>query len=248
MTASRRRTVLITGASRGIGRAAAVAAAEAGMDVIAVAHRGEDAIREVVAEVEGRGVRGLGLLADVSNPADVQRLARQVDETFGSLDALVNNAGIAIRQTLAETTLDAWNRTLAVNLTGPFLMAQAFVPLLQKGHDPVIVNVSSIAGRIGGRVGPAYVASKGGLLALTNYLVSHLKPLGIRVNGVAPGQVETDMVRELGIPPLPDPIAGVPDRFGQPEEVAEVIVFLCRTSNRFLNGETIYLTGGRMYF
>jgi 3-oxoacyl-[acyl-carrier protein] reductase len=242
-----RRVVLVTGASRGIGRATALAAASEGMDVALVARRDSQALAAVAEEVTRRGVRATGVLADVGTLDGVERIAAHVEQEYGRLDALVNNAGIATRRGVTEVSVDDWRETLAVNLIGPFFLVRACLPLLRRGQDPAVVNVASIAGRIGGRVGPHYAASKGGLIALTKYLALHLQAEGIRVNCVAPDLTDTEMPRRLGLAPEPHPWGPAPS-LGRPEDVAEVIVFLCRPGNRFLNGECVHLTGGRQYY
>lgn len=243
----RRRVVLITGASRGIGRATALAAASEGMDVALVARRDLQALAAVADAARARGVRATWLLADVGQLVDIEKIATHVAQAYGRLDALVNNAGVATRRSVTDVSVAEWQDTLAVNLTGPFFLVRACLPLLRKGDDPAVVNVASIAGRIGGRVGPHYAASKGGLIALTRYLALHLRADGIRVNCVAPDLTATEMPRQLGLVPPADS-AGTPVCLGRPEDVAQVIVFLCRPGNRFLNGECIHLTGGRQYY
>lgn len=246
-TADGRRVLLVTGASRGIGRAVALAAADEGLDVVLVGRRDLQALVAVATEVQARGVRATYVLADVGSQEGVEAIVAHVAQAHGRLDALVNNAGVGTRRTVAEVSREEWQETLAVNLTGPFFLVQACLPLLRKGHHPAVVNVASIAGRIGGRVGPHYAASKGGLIALTRYLALHLGPEGIRVNCVAPDLTDTDMPRRLGLlPATPSPNA--PVRLGRPDEVAQVIVFLCRPGMSFLNGECIHLTGGRQYY
>ncbi|MDR7554344.1 MAG: SDR family oxidoreductase [Armatimonadota bacterium] len=245
--AQERRILLVTGASRGIGRATALAAAAQGMDLVLVARRDADGLHATAEQARACGVRATTVLADVSLPVDVERIAGHVEREHGRLDALVNNAGIASQRGLTEVSLAEWQETLAVNLTGPFLVVRACLPLLRQGHDPAVVNVASIAGRIGGRVGPHYAASKGGLIALTKYLALHLRNEGIRVNCVAPDLTDTDMPRRLGL--VPEPYGGEQaPQLGRAEDVAEVIVFLCRPGNRFLTGECIHLTGGRQYY
>jgi 3-oxoacyl-[acyl-carrier protein] reductase len=245
--AQERRILLVTGASRGIGRATALAAAEQHMDLVLVARRDADGLQATAEQARARGVRATTVLADLGLPTEIERVAAHVEREHGRLDALVNNAGIASRRGLVEVSLAEWQETLAVNLTGPFLLIRACLPLLQRGRDPAVVNVASIAGRIGGRVGPHYAASKGGLIALTKYLALHLREQGIRVNCVAPDLTDTDMPRRLGL--VPEPHGGQPGlQLGRAEDVAEVIVFLCRPGNRFLTGECIHLTGGRQYY
>lgn len=240
------RRILITGASRGIGRATALAAARRGYQVALLA-RSTARLSEVSEEIRRSGGRVLQIVTDVTRPTDLQRASETIAAEWGALDALVNNAGIARRQSFSETELADWEQVIETNLTAPFLVTKAFYPLLKRGWQPAIVNVASIAGRIGGKVGPHYGASKAGLIALTRYLAGDLKGDGIRANCVAPDLTDTDMLDDIGLRSAAH--AGRPNSGpGHPDEVARTILFLAQANMPFLNGECVHLTGGKQYY
>jgi 3-oxoacyl-[acyl-carrier protein] reductase len=234
------KVALVTGAGRGIGRAIALALASAGVDV-AVNYRSRDGeAEEVVARIKGLGRRPLAIKADVSAPADVQRIARAVEEQLGAPTILVNNAGIATTHSIEDITEKDWNDTIATNLTSAFLMIQAVLPGMRVGKWGRIISLSSVAAQIGGVVGPHYAASKAGILGLTHYYAVYLAKEGITVNAIAPGPVSTDMV--AGIANLKPNLVPV-GRFGTAEEIAEVALMLVR--NGYITGQTINVNGGR---
>jgi 3-oxoacyl-[acyl-carrier protein] reductase len=226
---------LVTGGSRGIGRAIALALAEAGADVaINYLSRVEDA-RRVCAEVEKRGRRGLMVQADVSVLAEVSRMIRAVEQGLGEINILVNNAGIARPRSIAEITEQDWDETMDVNLKSAFLVSQAVLPA-KWGR---IINISSVAAQWAGIIGPHYNASKAGMLGLTRSYAAHLAPEGITVNAVAPALIETEMIAGNA---QADPGRIPVGRLGTVEEVAEAVVLLVR--NGFMTGQTINVNGG----
>ncbi len=244
------RVALVTGASRGIGRAIAVELARAGFAVgVNYAHRLEQA-EETVAVITAGGGEAAALQADVSDPQAVESMFAALDGRFARLDALVNNAGIG-RRIESLTAIDdaTWRRTLAVNLDGAFYCMRAAVPRLRAAGGGRIVNISSGAARTGGMVGAHYAASKAGLLALTAKAARELARDGIAVNAVLPSVIETEML---------DALAGTAEarerlraqfpigRFGRPEEVAQVVRFLVAEAPSYLTGEFISLRGGRL--
>lgn len=240
---------LVTGASRGIGRAVALELARAGFAVGVNYLRSEAEARGVVAAIEQDGGRAAALQADVSDPAAVQRMFEALDRRFTRLDALVNNAGFALRVGAIERIDDeTWRRTLAVNLDGAFYCMRAAIPRLRAAGGGRIVNVSSGAALTGGVIGGHYAAAKAGMLALTAKAARELAREGISVNAVLPSAIETDMMGELFSGPdarergrAQFPIR----RFGRPEEVAAVVRFLCVEAPPYLTGESISLRGGR---
>jgi 3-oxoacyl-[acyl-carrier protein] reductase len=242
--------VLVTGASRGIGRAIAFALADAGWTVgVNYATRRADAER-VVGEIEARRGAAVALAADVSDPAAVEAMFAALDRRVGRLDALVNNAGIG-RRIDALTAIDdeTWRRTLAVNLDGTFYCMRAAIPRLRAAGGGRIVNVSSGAARTGGAIGAHYAASKAGVLALTAKAARELAADNIVVNAVLPSVIATEMLDAVAAGAEAQerlrkqfPIG----RFGRPEEVAAVVRFLIVDAPAYLTGEAISLRGGRL--
>jgi len=244
------KVALVTGASRGIGRSIAETLAAAGYAVVVnFASRVEDADATVAAIGAGGGT-AVAVQADVSDVAAVTRMFATVDERFGRLDALVNNAGIGRRiDRLTEIDDDTWRRTLAVNLDGAFYCMRAAIPRLEAGGGGRIVNISSGAAHTGGAIGAHYAASKAGMLALTAKAARELARAGIAVNAVLPSVIETEMLDAVA----PDAAARarvmsqVPiGRFGRPEEVARLVRFLVVEAPDYLTGEFISLRGGRL--
>ncbi len=233
------KVALVTGASRGIGRAAALALAAAGADV-AVNYRSRGAAaRETCSLIRGLGRRSLELRADVSQAREVAAMVAAIEGDLGRVSILVNNAGIVSQKHLAEISEADWDEMLAVNLKSAFLATRAVLPGMRAQGWGRIIYLSSIAAQTGGVTGPHYAASKAGLLGLTHSYARHLVREGITVNAVAPALIETEMVtRNLAVTPEVIPVG----RFGTPEEVAEVIVMLAR--NGYITGQTINVNGG----
>jgi NAD(P)-dependent dehydrogenase (short-subunit alcohol dehydrogenase family) len=182
----------------------------------------------------------------VSDPAAVAAAFGRVAARFGRLDALVNNAGIAVFKPILETTPEEWNRVLAVNLTGPFLCTQAAAPLMAEGGGGAVVNVTSISGLRASTLRVAYGTSKAGLAHLTKQQAVELATLGIRVNAVAPGPVDTAMAKAVHTPEIRrDYHDTIPlDRYGLEAELAEAIFFLCSDRAAYITGQVIAVDGG----
>jgi 3-oxoacyl-[acyl-carrier protein] reductase len=230
---------LVTGASRGIGRAAALALAAAGADVAVNYRAREEAARETCRLIQDLGRRALPLRADVSQAGEVARMLESIEAELGWVAILVNNAGIVAQKPLAEISEADWDEMLAVNLKSAFLVTQKVLPAMRAQGWGRIINISSIAAQQGGVTAPHYAASKAGLLGLTHSYARHLVREGITVNAVAPALIKTEMVtRNLAVTPDLVPMG----RFGDAEEVAEVIVMLAR--NGFITGQTINVNGG----
>jgi len=244
------RVALVTGASRGIGRAIAVELARAGFAVgVNFVHRPDQA-EETVAAITAGGGEAVALHADVADPQAVEAMFAALDRHFGRLDALVNNAGIGTRiESLTAIDDATWRRTLAVNLDGAFYCIRAAVPRLRAAGGGRIVNISSGAAKTGGMIGAHYAASKAGLLALTAKAARELAREGIAVTAVLPSVIETEMLDDLaGSPEARERLrAQFPiGRFGRPEEVAQVVRFLIAEAPSYLTGEFISLRGGRL--
>jgi len=233
------RVALVTGSSRGIGRAIALALAKAGADV-AVNYRSRSAdAQAVVTAIRALGRRSVALEADVSNGAAVIHFIRSVEEALGPIDVLVNNAGIALRRKLEELTEGDFDTTLAVNLKSAFLCSQAVWPGMRARRWGRIVNISSGAARGGGVVGAHYNASKAGMEGLTRGYAARLARHGITVNAVAPSLIETEMTSANS---LADSARIPVGRLGSGEEVAQAVLMV--VSNAYMTGQTVQVNGG----
>jgi 3-oxoacyl-[acyl-carrier protein] reductase len=240
------KVALVTGAGRGIGAAIAVTLAEYGCDVVANDIAPLDRAEQVVRDIEQLGRKALAIEADVSDHEQVKRMVEQTLATFGRLDVLVNNAGIIRRGTLADHTPAEWERVLKVNLWGPFNCLKEVVPVMVKQASGKIINISSIAGKVGDLASaPSYGASKGALNAFTKAMARELAPHGITVNAIAPHAIETEMSQEWPAEKRRQIIASIPlGRLGTPREVAETAAFLASDGANFITGEIIDVNGG----
>jgi len=233
------KVALVTGASRGIGRAAAVALAKIGATVaVNYKTRGQEA-EAVSREIQDMGGRVVALQADVSIAADVNRMVRQVESQLGPVAVLVNNAGITRPQPIDKITEKDWDEVLAVNLKSVFLVTQAVLPAMRAAKRGRIINLSSVAAQTGGVIGPHYAASKAGIIGLTHSYAALLAKEGITVNTIAPALIETDMIRDN---PRATPALIPVGRFGTVDEVADVVVMLA--TNGYITGQTINVNGG----
>jgi len=233
------KVALVTGASRGIGRAAAVALARAGC-AVAVNYRE----RAAEAEDAAREIRALGascavIRADVARRVEIEALVREVESGLGPIGILVNNAGIARPQKIEDIREEDWNELIAVNLTSCFLATQAVVAGMRARRWGRIINISSVAAQLGGAVGPHYAASKAGMIGLTHGYAKWLAREGVTANAIAPALVVTDMVTSN--PNARADLIPV-GRFGSVEEVADVVVMLA--GNGYITGQTINVNGG----
>jgi 3-oxoacyl-[acyl-carrier protein] reductase len=233
------RVALVTGSSRGIGRAIAYALAAEGADVaINFLTRSAEA-QALELEIRTLGRQCANIHADVSAAKDVTRLVGGAEDMLGPIDILVNNAGIARPQPIEEITEEDWDQVITANLKSCFLVTQAVLPGMRKRQWGRIVNLSSVAALVGGIVGPHYAASKAGMLGMTRYYAQKLATEGITINSIAPALIETEMVKaNLNARPDRIPVG----RYGTPEEVAEVAVMLAK--NAYMTGQTIHINGG----
>jgi len=244
MTTSITKVALITGAARGIGLATAKRFLAEGWAVALIDV--EDAqLREAAASLADP-VNVLALHCDVSDAAAVHGAMARINERFGRLDALVNNAGVAVFKPILETADDEWDRVLAVNLTGPFLCIKAAVPLMREHGGGAIVNITSISGLRASTLRVAYGTSKAGLAHLTKQAAVELASLGIRVNAVAPGPVDTAMAKAVHSPAIrADYHDAIPlNRYGLEEELADAIFFLCSERASYITGQLLAVDGG----
>lgn len=233
------KNALVTGASRGIGRAIASALARDGYHVFAVARKSYDALLALQQETGCTPV-----LADVSDPAQVDALFDSLSRTCGCLDVLVNNAGISYIGLLQDMSVDDWDAVIHTNLRSAFLCSRLALPAMIRRQQGVILNISSMWGEHGASCEVAYSASKGGLNAFTRALAQEVAPSGIRVNAIACGAIDTDMNRFLSSDEREQLEASIGlGRFGTPDEVAQLAAFLCSDRSSYLTGQVITLDG-----
>lgn len=244
------RVAIVTGGAGTIGGATARRLAEEGARV-AVADRHLAAAEAVAAEIRGRGGDALGIEVDVTSDPSVEALVQAVVHAWGRIDVLFTCAGVLVSGSVVETSLEDWERTLAVNLTGPFLCSRHVVPVMIAGGGGTIVHMSSTAGIVAEPSIAAYAASKGGVLMLGRQMAVDYARSGVRVNVICPGWIDTPFnapaVDQAGGPEALAPFidAMVPlGRQGRPEEVADVVVFLASAESRLMTGSVVVVDGG----
>jgi 3-oxoacyl-[acyl-carrier protein] reductase len=237
------KVAIIAGGGQGIGRATALAFAEAGAAVV-LAQRTPGPLEETRALVEAAGGRALVVPTDVADEAAVEHLVRATVEAFGQVDVLVNNAGVVRQGQLGTTDAAEWDEALGINLRGAFLLTNAVFPLMRERRTGAIVNVASIAGQTGGTLASVnYTASKGGLISLTKATAKQMAPWG-RANSVTPGQILTRM-GSMTAADLDAVAARTPlGRIGEASEVAHAILFLASPASSFITGHTLNVNGG----
>ena len=245
MSAQHRAAALVTGSSRGIGRAIAYRLAMEGWPVCVNWHERRDAGDRLVREIRERGGEAVAIGADVSDMDAVSHMARETETLLGPVELLVNNAGIAGQCLFQDITDELWNRYFAVNLGGARNAIRAVLPHMLHEKRGCILNISSIWGLRGASCETAYACTKAGLIALTRSLALELAPSGIRVNCIAPGVINTDMVQVLGAETLRELAVQTPlGRLGTPEDVAEAAAFLCSDGASFVTGQILCADGG----
>ena len=239
------KTALVTGSSRGIGRAVARELAHQGWAVgINYLHR-EDKAQERVEELTAAGCQAAAFQADVADGAAVASMVKELGETFSPVELVVNNAGVAGQSLFQDISDEMWNRYLAVNLGGARNTIKAALPHMISEKRGCIVNISSIWGQRGASCEVAYACTKAGIIALTRSLAMELAPSGIRVNCVAPGVINTDMVQVLGQETLDDLAKETPlGRLGTPEDIAYAVSFFASERAGFITGQVLTADGG----
>ncbi len=239
-------TVLVTGASRGIGAAIAVACAEAGADVAVGYHDGSEGATRIVERVRSLGRRAAGFQADVRQPEEVAAMVDQVLSELGRIDALVNNAGVMPETRVEDMTVEEWNEVIGVDLTGAFLCSRSVLPHMLERGSGSIVMIASRLGQIGFAGVAHYAAAKAGLIAFAKSLAKEVGPRGVRVNSVAPGVTITEMTTDLTAGEVGEKrLAELPSgRFATAPEVAASVVFLLTDAAALYHGQTLGPNGG----
>lgn len=240
------RVAIVTGASKGLGKSMALALAEAGADVALLARDVEN-LKSVKETIEGLGRRAEFFVVDVLNKTEIDTAIKKALDAFGQLDILVNNAGVNVRKPVLEISPEEWDLVINTNLKGYLLMAQAVVPhMLSRGTGKVI-NMASILGSVALPSQVAYASSKGGVIQMTKVMALEWATRGIQVNAIGPTYFETPLVAQLRNDP--ERYNFIVDRtpmgrWGQPDELAGVVVFLASRASDFVTGQTIFVDGG----
>ncbi len=241
------RVAIVTGSSRGIGLGIARGFAREGADVV-ITSRHEESLAGPAEEMRGVGARVLSLVVDVAKPEDVERMVSRTMEEFGRIDVLVNNAGMPMVEPSEELALEKWQQTVDTNLTGSFLCAQAVGRVMLQQGSGSIINIASLTSYLGIPMRTAYSVTKSGVLGLTRTLASEWAPRGVRVNALAPGWIETDIMKGLIARGALDPqklISRTPmGRIGTPEDLVGPAVFLATEDSAFITGQIIPVDGG----
>ena len=239
------KTALVTGGSRGIGRAIALKLASMGANVAILYAGNADAAAETVTAIEALGARGLAVQCDVSNFEQVSSAVKQVKEALGRVDILVNNAGITRDKLALRMSPEDFDRVLAVNLNGAFHTIRALYADFMRQRSGRIINIASIAGVMGNAGQANYAASKAGVIGLTKSIARELAPRGITCNAIAPGFIETDMTAKMNQDAFEAMTKSIPlARVGKPEDVAELTAFLAGDAAGYITGAVIHVDGG----
>lgn len=236
---------LVTGGSRGIGRAVAVALAKAGADVAITYARSAEAAEEVKAEIEALGRRAIAVQADAVDAGRADEVIGQITKAWERLDVVVNNAGITKDTLIMRMTEEQWDDVITTNLKSVFNYSKAAIRPMMRQRSGSIINVSSVVGISGNAGQTNYAASKAGIIGFTKSLAKEIASRNIRVNAIAPGYIRTEMTGQLNEDVLKAIEGSIPmGRSGEPEEVADTIVFLASDASRYITGETIRVDGG----
>ncbi|MBP0724878.1 3-oxoacyl-[acyl-carrier-protein] reductase [Bacillus sp. RG28] len=243
------KVALITGGSRGIGKAIALTLAKNGADVIVNFSGNEQAANEVVNEIQSLGRQAISIKANVANSDEVTSMMKQAVDTFGKVDILVNNAGIT-RDGLLLRMKDAdWDDVINTNLKGVFLCTKAVAKHMTRQRSGRIINITSVVGQIGNPGQINYVAAKAGVIGVTKTAARELASRQITVNAIAPGFIETDMTNELSETVKSQMLSNIPlQSFGQPEDIANAVLFLAADASRYITGQTINVDGGLVMY
>ena len=239
------KTAVVTGASRGIGRSIAIDLAKSGANVVVNYSGNEAKANEVVDEIKALGQQAFAVKADVSNAEEVQAMMKQAIDTFGSIDILVNNAGITKDNLLMRMKENEWDDVININLKGVFNCTKAVTRQMMKQRSGRIINLASVVGVCGNPGQANYVAAKAGVIGLTKTTAKELATRHITVNAVAPGFISTDMTDKLDDNVQTEMLKQIPlARFGAPEDISNVVVFLASEGAGYITGQSIQVDGG----
>ena len=239
------RMALVTGASKGIGEVIAISLAKAGAKVAINYHTGAESAAGVVDAIASFGGEALAVGGDVSQEDQVDSIVKEIVQNWGGLDILVNNAGITRDKLLLRMSADDWDKVISVNLRGVYLATKGVLPHMIRQRRGRIVNMSSVVGLSGNPGQANYAASKAGIIGFTKSMAREVASRNITVNAVAPGYITTDMVQKLPEDVQKGILANIPmSRFGTPEDVAEVVTFLCTDGASYVTGQVIGIDGG----
>ena len=241
------KTVIVTGGSRGIGRAIAIDFAKSGANVVVNYNRSADKAEEVVKEVEALGVKGLAVQCDVSSQEDVEKLLKEAVDTFGAVDFLVNNAGITKDTLILRMKEQDWDSVLDTNLKGTFMTTKVIGKYMLKKKQGRIVNITSVVGIMGNAGQSNYAASKAGVIGFTKSIAKEFASRGLTVNAVAPGFIESDMTDVLSDDVKAAYSKAIPmGKMGKPEDVANAVKFLCSDMSKYITGQVVQVDGGML--
>ncbi|MBS3994610.1 MAG: 3-oxoacyl-[acyl-carrier-protein] reductase [Alkaliphilus sp.] len=239
------KTAIVTGGSRGIGKAIAIKLAEQGANIVVNYSSSPESANEVIRMIEAIGRQGIAIKADVSNPSEVEELISIAEAKFSSIDILINNAGITRDTLLMKMKEDDWDSVITTNLKGTFNCTKAVTKKMIRQRSGKIVSVASVIGIVGNAGQANYAASKAGIIGFTKSIAKELGSRNINVNAVAPGYIQTDMTDKLSAEVKEGLMAGIPlKRLGAPEDVANIVVFLCTEEASYITGQVFNVDGG----
>lgn len=241
-----KKTALITGASRGIGTACAIALAKSGYNIILNYNKSHDKAENLASIIaDNYAVDVLCVQADVSDKAQVDAMVEKAVEKFSGIDVLVNNAGVSLQKLFTDTTVEDWNNIISTNLSSVYNVTHAVLPYMLRNHEGSIINVSSMWGQVGASCEVAYSASKAGVIGLTKALAKEVALSDIRVNCVAPGVIMTDMMSDFDDETLELIKEDIPlNKFGTAKNVADTVSFLASDKAQYITGQVLSVNGG----
>ena len=239
------KVAIVSGAGQGIGRAIALSLSKNGAN-LAIADINDETASDVVKEIEATGGRAISVKTDVSKVDDIKNLVQKTVQEFGTVDILVNNAGILHATPIEDITEEEWDRMMAINLKSVFFMSQQVLPYMKAQKSGRIINISSLAGRMGGYAnGLGYSASKAGIIGLTMGFARRVAEFNITVNAVAPGTTESEIIKKFSSESIETLRQTIPmKRLGKPENIADVVAFLASDASSFMTGAVIDVNGG----